>query len=208
MITIAAAFILAFAAMAMFAIFPVGSRTTFSDTVADDTEPDADIQPLNKPSFPSVEGRNIDGRQFVLPEQFEGLYNVALITYDIDQRVDAAAWIASLRTMENAYPDIHAYELPLVGVMPWLTRERRESRLSSDTTDPHIRANTISIYIDPHAFNGVLHIDDCAQIIIILVDRFGNVLWRERGPCTAAKIEDLENTIVNLLTNVRIYPEN
>ena len=208
MITIAAAFIIAFAAMAMFAIFPLGSRTTLSGAVADDTEPDADLQPPPKPRFPSVEGRNIDGRQFALPEQFEGLYNVALITYDVDQQVDAAAWIASLRTIENAYPDIHAYELPLVGNVQWLTRERREFRLSSDTTDPQTRANTISLYTDPHAFNGVLDIDDRAQIIIILVDRFGNVLWRERGPCTAAKIEDLENNIFNLLLNVRIYVEN
>ena len=208
MITIAAAFIIAFAAMAVFAIFPLDSRTTLPGAVADDTESDADRQTLSKPRFPSVKGRNIDGRQFVLPEQFEGLYNVAVITYDVDQQVDAAAWIASLRTIENAYPDIHAYELPLVGQVQWLTRERREFRLSSDTADPQTRANTISIYTDPHAFNGVLDIDDRAQIIIILVDRFGNIVWRELGLCTAAKIENLENTIVNLLVNVRIYAEN
>ncbi len=208
MLTIAAAFIIAFTAMAMFAIFPLGSRTTLSGAVADDTESDADPQTLSKPRFPTVEGRNINGRQFVLPEQFEGLYNVALIIYDIDQQDDAAAWIDSLRTIENAYPDIHAYELPLVGSVQWLTRERREFRLSSDTTDPQTRANTISLYTDPHAFEGVLDIDDRAQIVITLVDRFGNVFWRERGPCTAAKIEDLENTIINHLSNVRIYAEN
>ncbi len=207
MFSIAAAFILAFAAMAVCAIFPLGSRTALPDTVADDPKPDADLRSLPKPRFLSVEGRNINGRKIRLPQQFECLYNVALITYDVDQLVDSAAWSATLRTIENTYPDIRSYQLSFASKLPWLTSERREFRRSSDAALQQTSTDSISLYSDPLAFDGVLGIEGRAHIAILLVDRFGNVVWRERGPCTGAKIEDLENTIINLLTNVRIYAE-
>ena len=46
--------------------------------------------------------------------------------------------------------------------------------------------------------------DDVDRMVQRTLDRFGNVAWRERGACTQAKLASLENSIVNLLANIRI----
>ena len=60
----------------------------------------------------------------------------------------------------------------------------------------------------PAISTGSLNVPDRSEITIALVDRFGNVMWRDRGRYTETKIENLEYSIINHLANVRIYAEN
>lgn len=208
MLTILATVFIAFAAIVVCAILPWTSPTHFPKSRGENARLDGDLPTLPKPRFPSIEGRNIDGQRFVLPKDFKGLYNVAVITYHIGQIYDSDEWFASLRTLEDSYPDIHAYRIPVIGALPWVTRDRREFHMSSGNVDPQSRANTITLYTDTRSFNESLDIPDRSEITIAMVDQFGNVLWRERGQYTDAKFENLENTIINLLANIRIYSKN
>ena len=143
-----------------------------------------------------------------LPREFEGLYNIALISYSDVQQSDANKWLQALANIEDAYPYIRAYHLQVAGEMSWIGRERRDFQMSSDTTDPQTRTDTITLYTDASDFNGTLNVPDRSEITIALVDSFGNVMWRDRGRYTEAKIENLEYSIINHLANVRIYAEN
>ena len=208
MFPIVIAVLIAFAAIAVFAILPDRTYLSWSNLLHDEPESNNDLSPIPKPRFPSIEGKNINGRHFKLPAEFEGLYNVVAIAYDDLQQPDVDDWISRIRNLEDAYPDIRIYELPVVREMPWFQRERYEFWMSSDTTDTKTRASTITLYTDVQAFNWFLKITDPTEITVALVDRFGNILWHERGKFNEPKFEALENNIINLLENIRIYVNN
>ena len=208
MLTILATIILAIAAITLFAMMPGSAHATWSKRLANEPDPDQGLRTLPKPRFPTIEGRNINGHRFDLPREFEGLYNIALISYSDLQQSDANEWLHALINIEDSYPYIRAYHLQVAGEMSWIGRERRDFQMSSDTTDPQTRTDTITLYTDASDFNGTLNVPDRSEITIALVDSFGNVMWRDRGRYTEAKIENLEYSIINHLANVRIYAEN
>src|SRR5689334_7709072 len=43
--------------------------------------------------FPHVEGKNLEGKQFVLPADFDGKYNVVLIAFHREQQNDVDTWL-------------------------------------------------------------------------------------------------------------------
>ncbi len=207
MFPIIIAVILALTAIAFFFVMPGEVLAKQSSLLHEDSDAREGEALHFSPQFPTIHGRNVNGRLFKLPDEFEGLYNIVLIAYDKHQFLDADAWMPDIRDIESTYPDIRAYRLPVVAEISWFMRERLEFWMSSDTIDPTSRASTITLYTDVRAFNRNLEVSDIDNMAVALVDRYGNVLWREHGEFEISKTQDLENTIVNLLTNVRIYTD-
>ncbi len=204
MTVLIAAIILAIVAVAFMNIMPGDSRSKPLKALANRSEITQNRDPAVKPHFPTIEGQNIDGRPFKLPDDFDGLYNIVLIAYSRQHQSDIDEWMPHARHLATAFPDIQVYELPVVREMAWFMREQIDYWMSSGISDPLARATTITLYTDVQTCNQDLNCPDTDEIGIALVDRFGNVVWRERGECTQAKLEDLENSIVNLLANIRI----
>ncbi len=199
-----AAIVLAIVAVAFMTIVPGDSRSKPLKALANRSENTRNRDPSVKPHFPTIEGQNIDGRPFELPDDFEGLYNIVLIAYRQQYLRDLDGWMPHARDLPTAFPDIQVYELPVVREMAWFMREQLDYWMTNGISDPLARATTITLYTDFQAFNQDLRLPNTDEIGIALVDRFGNVVWRERGECTEAKLENLENSIVNLLANIRI----
>ena len=207
MFPIIIAVILALTAIAFFFVMPGEILAKRSPLLHEDSDAHEDETLHSSPQFPTILGRNVNGRLFKLPDEFESLYNIVLIAYDKHQFLDADEWKPHIRDIESTYPDIRAYRLPVVAEISWFMRERLEFWMSSDIIDPMSRANTITLYTDVRSFNRNLNIPNTDEIVIALVDRYGNVLWSEHGEFESSKAQDLEDTIVNLLTNVRIYAD-
>ena len=204
MTVLIAAIILAIGAVAFMTIVPGNSRTKPLKALADRSEIAQNRGPAVKPHFPTIEGQNIDGRPFKLPDDFEGLYNIVFIAYSQQHQSDVDEWMPHARDLAAAFPDIQVYELPVVREMAWFMREQLGYWMSNGISDSLARATTITLYTDVQTFNQDLNFPDTDEIGIALVDRFGNVVWRERGECAKAKLNHLENSIVNLLANIRI----
>ena len=204
MIAFIAAIVLAIVAVTFMTIVHNDSRSKPLKALANRSEITQNRDPAVKPHFPTIEGQNIDGRPFKLPDDFDGLYNIVLIAYSRQHQSDIDEWMPHARHLATAFPDIQVYELPVIRETAWFMREQLDYWMSSGISDSLARATTITLYTDVQTFNQDLNFPDTDEIGIALVDRFGNVVWRERGECTEAKLENLENSIVNLLANIRI----
>ena len=64
--------------------------------------------------------------------------------------------------------------------------------MRSGIPDPVARATTITLYLDKPAFRQALEIPDEESIVVMLIDRRGEVLWRVSGPASPEAIEALQ----------------
>ena len=208
MIAILVAIIIAVTAVAIFTIVPGDYRSKTQNLHANRSETNQEREPVVKPHFPTIEGQNIDGRPFKLPDDFKGLYNIVFIAYARPHQRDVDEWMPYARALAADFPDIQVYELPVVREMAWYMREQIDYWMSGGISDAQARATTITLYTDVQSFNYALNLPDPDVMSIALIDRFGNVLWQERGEYSQEKLDSIESTIVNLLANIRIIVPN
>ena len=57
--------------------------------------------------------------------------------------------------------------------------------------DPKARATTITLYLDKAAFMEILDISDEDSIVVMLIDREGEIYWRVNGPATEEAVNGL-----------------
>ena len=137
--------------------------------------------------FPTVRGSNLARRQFTLPADLEGSLNVLLVAfYRWHQRV-VDTWVPFGDELEREYPDLLVYELPVIQRMGPLRQRFIDGGMRAGIPDPVARARTITLYLDKPAFRRALDMPDEEDIYVLLVDRQGQVRWRERGAFTPQK---------------------
>lgn len=141
--------------------------------------------------FPKVTGANLEGRAFVLPDEFEGERNLVLIAFTQGQQAEVDGWLPPARALAERIPDLRVYELPTVWRMPAPLRNQLDRWMRAGIPDRVTRAATITLYLDKAAFRAALGLPGEGVIYTLLVDRAGRVLWRAAGPYTAEKGADL-----------------
>ncbi|GAB4573200.1 MAG: hypothetical protein Kow0077_14890 [Anaerolineae bacterium] len=137
--------------------------------------------------FPPVEGRNLQGRRFRLPEDFGGTYNIVLIAFQRYHQADVESWLPLLKRLRREYADLHIYELPTLWEMPPLRRLMLDMGMRMGIPDRATREMTITLYLDKAQFRQSLEIPTENEIVVLMVDRAGRVLWRTSGGYNAAK---------------------
>ena len=137
--------------------------------------------------FPTVTGANLEGREFVLPRDFEGELNLALIAFTQEQQAEVDGWLTPAGRLAGRFPALRVYELPTVWRMPALLRNQLDRWMRAGIPDRAARAATITLYLDKAAFRAALGLAGEGTIHALLVDRAGRVLWRAEGPYSAAK---------------------
>jgi hypothetical protein len=63
--------------------------------------------------FPAVAGSNLSGKRYDLPQDFEGMYNIAITVYQRFQQSNVNSWEPLLEHLAQQYPDLRSYELPI-----------------------------------------------------------------------------------------------
>ena len=64
--------------------------------------------------FPPLQARNLNGRKLVLPAEFAGARNVVVVAFRRWHQPLVDAWFPALEPLLAAYPDLRAYELPMI----------------------------------------------------------------------------------------------
>jgi hypothetical protein len=131
--------------------------------------------------FPSVEGSNLEGRQFALPAGFEGELNVVLVAFQREQQADVDSWMPFLTTLRESRPGLKVYELPTLGRRYRMMRPFIDGGMRRGIPDRAVRESTITLYIDKSPFREALQLGDEDRIYVLLVDRQGRVRWRAQG---------------------------
>lgn len=147
--------------------------------------------------FPRVEGRNLEGRHFALPMDFEGERNVVLVAFRREQQADVDSWLPFLKETAARRPDLRVYELPTLNRRYSLMRGFIDGGMQRGIPELATREATITLYIHKAPFRQALGITTEAHITTFLVTRDGRVLWRADGPMTAAAAASLGGVLTD-----------
>ncbi len=148
--------------------------------------------------FPEVDGSNLSGTRYHLPQDFEGTYNVVVIVYQRFQQANVDTWGSLLQSLAGRYPDFRYYELPTLPGYGSLQKMFIDTGMRSGIRDLAVRARTITLYLDVAAFNATLALPTINDIYVLLVNRQGDVLWRAAGDYTSQQGAALAQTLAEV----------
>jgi hypothetical protein len=156
--------------------------------------PQARIDPeaLEGVRFPAVRGSSLSGRRYTLPQDIEGEIALVMIAFQQVHQFDVNTWLPVARDLSQQYEALAYYELPTIDRLNPAARTFIDGGMRAGIPDPVARATTITLYLDKPAFRQALEIPDEESIVVMLIDRRGEVLWRVSGPATPEAIEALQ----------------
>lgn len=145
--------------------------------------------------FPVVTGANLLRRKLTLPADFEGELNILLIAFQRWHQSVVDTWVPFVRQLEETQKVLRYYELPVIQRLNVLARTFINEGMRAGIPDPVARDRTITLYVDKAAFRQALELPHEEDIYVLLLDRQGDVLWREEGRFTPGKGEALAAAI-------------
>ena len=121
-----------------------------------------------------------------LPAQFEGKRNLLLLSWARDQGPQLETWTAAAQALQHTDFDFRVYRMLVSPPESTLFRWWDNASLRAAETDPQLLHWEIPLYTDKAALRRSLGIgDNEQQIVAVLVDHTGKVLWHAEGASTA-----------------------
>ncbi|MFW5903520.1 MAG: hypothetical protein ACOCS7_02150 [Halolamina sp.] len=102
-------------------------------------------------TVPDVDGRNLDGEDYSIPADFEGQLNLLLVGFHREQQADIDRWIPAAERLENSYPSLRYYELPVIDRLYRPVRPFIDSGMQRGVPET-ARERTITLYLNVTAF--------------------------------------------------------
>jgi hypothetical protein len=137
--------------------------------------------------FPPVTSYSLDKQKISLPGELEGQTDLLLISFKPEQQHDIDSWLPAAQAVQHSNFQFHYYELPVAERENFIFRWWESSSMRSDQTDPETWHWIIPLWVDRKQFLEDLAIPNDKQVVALLVDRQGHILWRSAGPLTPDK---------------------
>lgn len=131
--------------------------------------------------FPNVQGSNLMRQKFNLPQDFEGNLNILLIAFQQWHQKLVDSWIPAVERLETEFPGLYYYELPTIHSMNLLAKTFINEGMRAGIPNPKSRQRTITLYLDKEPFRQALEIGSEDSIMVLLIDKDGEVLWSNEG---------------------------
>ncbi len=144
--------------------------------------------------FPPVQGRNLEGRVFHLPQDFEGEFNVVIVAFERWHQTLVDTWAEWLEALMADHATLRMYELPVISHRYRLMRPMIDGGMAAGITERVVRERTLTVYTDKTHFIHALGLDS-HTITVLLLDRHGRVLWRGHGGYDEGQAGGLERRL-------------
>jgi len=144
--------------------------------------------------FPQVEGRNLEGRELRLPDDF-GDRTVVLVAFKQRQQRDVNTWLPLLDSLRAVDPALEVYEIPTLSNGWTPLRWWIDGGMSRGIKDRAVREATVTLYINKRPFKDALEIASDDSIHVLVLDAARRVAWRTAGPATAAGKAELRRRL-------------
>lgn len=141
----------------------------------------ASAQPI---VLPTVSFDNLNKDRVTLPADFRSDRNLLLLYFDLTQQPDVDGWNTTIDRWRSADPSLASYTSLVSSQKNFLSRWWQNSSLRNASNDPARWPTTVPIYVDKHAFERKLGINSERRLVLLLLDRKGQVLSRVEGPLT------------------------
>ena len=156
--------------------------------------------------FPAIQARNLEGRTFHLPQDFEGELNIVLIAFDAWQQSLVDSWGPQLAALSASFAFLGVYELPVISSIYSLARPLIDGGMAANIASRDVREHTLTVYTSVSLVTGPLHIESTRTITVVLVDRTGRVYWRGEGRFDESQAGTLENAVQTYRPSGRPMP--
>jgi hypothetical protein len=149
--------------------------------------PSLRAQQTKQPAFPSVTSYSLDKQKVALPAELEGQSNLLLISFREEQQNDIDSWFPAAQSLQHSNFQFRYYELPVAEKENFIFRWWESSSMRSDRSDPETWHWIIPLWLDRRKFLADLDIPNDKQVVALLIDRQGHILWRSVGPMSPDK---------------------
>jgi hypothetical protein len=137
--------------------------------------------------FPAISAYSLDKAKVNLPADLEGKVNLLLISFEPEQAKDIETWMPLAQALQHMNFQFRYYKMPVTNPENFIYRWWDGSSLRSVETDPETWHWIIPLYVNKGNFRRSLNIPNEKEIVVALVDKTGQVLWRASGRLTDDK---------------------
>jgi len=139
----------------------------------------------NKPAvFPSITSYSLDKAKVNLPADLARQANLLLISFEPEQQKEVNTWMTLAQALQHTNFNFRWYRLPVEEHENSVFRWWENSSMRSEETDPETWPWIIPLYVNKDEFRKALQIPNEREIVALLVDKQGHVLWRASGALT------------------------
>lgn len=135
--------------------------------------------------FPPLTAYDLNKQKVTLPGGMAGTTDLLLISFAPEQQKDVDSWLPAAQALQHMNFQFHYYELPVEGRENFIFRWWDTSSLRSEQNDPQMWPWIVPLFVDRGNLTRELKIPNAKQVVALLVDRQGRILWRASGPMTA-----------------------
>jgi hypothetical protein len=150
------------------------------------------LGPAIPETLASLAGQTLSGEQRDFPRDLEHRLNLLVISFERAQRHTVEGWTPWLDELRRvAEPELAVYELAVLSTRYSPVRRSIDESMARAVAEPSDRARILTVYTDVERATRRLGLADAGTIALVLVDRAGRVLARERGGFDALKARRL-----------------
>jgi hypothetical protein len=148
-------------------------------------------------TFPAVTSYSLDKAKVNLPGDLAGQINLLLISFEPEQQKEINTWMPLAQALQHTNFNFRWYRLPVSERENFIFRWWENSSMRSVETDPETWPWIVPLYVNKEEFRNALQIQNEREIIALLINRQGQVLWRASGALTPASRASLTSALAS-----------
>jgi hypothetical protein len=143
------------------------------------------------PALPPVTAYALDKAKVTLPADFAAPLNLLILSFQRDQQPAVDDWV---RVLPQGGP-VQTWILPISPQENGLYRWWLNASLRGSLSPGQARRYTVPLYVNKARFLGALQVQSEQDIVLLLTDKAGHVVWRTAGPVTDSKRAALDSFV-------------
>jgi hypothetical protein len=134
--------------------------------------------------LPPVTAYALDRAKVTLPADFTAPLNLLVLSFQRDQQPVVDGW---LPVLTPGAPSMQTWLLPVSPRASGLYRWWLNASLRTSLPTSQPRRYTVPLYVDKARFLRAVQVSSEQDVVLLLTDKTGHVLWRTTGPVNDSK---------------------
>jgi hypothetical protein len=142
---------------------------------------------VSQVNLPSVSGYALDRTKVALPGDFASPLNLVILLFQRDQEPQVDAWAQAVRDVNGVQVWLMPVSARENGVYRWWLNASFRSNLPAAQPRHYV----LPVYVNKPQFLSALQIGSEQEVVLLLMDKGGKVVWRTSGPVAGEKKDQL-----------------
>ncbi len=134
--------------------------------------------------LPPVAAIALDRAKVTLPGDFTAPLNLLILSFQRNQQSEVDGWLPAV---PSGGPLVQTWLLPISPRANGLYRWWLNASLRTSLPPSQPRRYTVPLYVDKARFLRAVQVSSEQEVVLLLTDKTGHVLWRTAGPVSDSK---------------------